>query len=85
MNESILDSVLADDPGGIIGVYLYGSSTTTGLFPESDVDLLLVTRRSMTSEERKSLVSMLLGFSGWKDHAKEFPDVADRRPLDVTS
>ena len=45
LTRTVLDRVLADDPGGIIGVYLYGSSTTTGLGPESDVDLLFVTRK----------------------------------------
>lgn len=83
--QAVLDRVLADGPGGIIGVYLYGSITSTGLSAESDVDLLLMTHRSMLAEERRSLVSLLLGFSGWKGHAEEFPDVADRRPLDVTS
>lgn len=83
--RSFLDRVLADDPGGIVGAYLYGSSTTTGLGPESDVDLLLVTRRSLTTLERASLVATLLGLSGWKGHAADFPNVADRRPLDVTS
>ncbi|NUL46231.1 DUF4111 domain-containing protein [Cellulosimicrobium funkei] len=81
----VLDRVLAIDPGEIIGAYLYGSSTTTGLGPESDVDLLFVTRRSLTPEERISLVSTLLGFSGWTGHAEAFPDVANRRPLEVTS
>lgn len=83
--RTVLDKVLANDAGGIIGVYLYGSSTMTGLGPESDVDLLLVTRRSLMLEERRSLVSLLLGLSGWKGHAKSFPDVANRRPLEVTS
>ena len=83
--QAVLDSVLDDGPSGIIGVYLYGSSTTTGLSAESDVDLLLVTRRSMLAKERRSLVSSTVEFSGWKGHAKDFPDVADRRPLDVTS
>lgn len=83
--QTVLDRVLTADPGGIVGVYLYGSSTTTGLGPESDVDLLLVTRRALTSQERASLVSTLLGLSGWKGHADVFPEVANRRPLEVTS
>ena len=83
--QTVLDRVLTADPGGIVGVYLYGSSTTTGLGPESDVDLLLVTRRALTSQERASLVSTLLGLSGWKGHADVFPEVASRRPLEVTS
>lgn len=83
--DTVLDSVLAEDPGGIIGIYLYGSSTTTGLGPESDIDLLLVTRRSLTASERTSLISILLGLSGWRGHVDVFPEVADRRPLEVTS
>ncbi len=31
--RTVLDRVLAIDPGGIVGVYLYGSSTSTGLGP----------------------------------------------------
>ena len=85
LTGTVLDRVLTADPGGIVGVYLYGSSTTTGLGPESDVDLLLMTRRSLTSQERASLVSTLLGLSGWKGHADVFPEVANRRPLEVTS
>ncbi|WP_176747328.1 MULTISPECIES: nucleotidyltransferase domain-containing protein [unclassified Brevibacterium] len=83
--RTVLDRVLAIDPGGIVGVYLYGSSTSTGLGPESDVDLLLVTRRSLTPQDRASLISTLLGLSGWKGHAEAFPEVASRRPLEVTS
>src|SRR5690625_5581966 len=83
--QTVLDRVLTADPGGIVGVYLYGSSTTTGLGPDRDVDLLLVTRRALTSQERASLVSTLLGLSGWKGHADVFPAVANRRPLEVTS
>lgn len=83
--RTFLERVLTDDPGGIIGVYLYGSSTTTGLGPESDIDLLLVTRKSLLPGERRSLIASLLELSGWKGHASDFPDVADRRPLEVTS
>lgn len=82
--RTVLDRILESDPGGVIGVYLYGSSTTTGLGPESDVDLLLVTRTSLTVEERSRLVVSLLGLSGWKGHAQSFPEVAGRLPLEVT-
>jgi predicted nucleotidyltransferase len=82
---TVLERILDSDPGGLIGVYLYGSSTTTGLGPESDIDLLLVTRVSLTLEERRRLVATLLELSGWKGHAGTFPEVVDRRPLEVTS
>lgn len=81
----VLRNVLSESPGGIVGAYLYGSSTTTGLGPESDIDLLLVTRESLTIRERRSLIALLLEHSGWEGHAQTFPEVADQRPLEVTS
>ncbi|MCJ7859208.1 aminoglycoside adenylyltransferase domain-containing protein [Corynebacterium kalidii] len=83
--RTFLDRVLVHDPGGIVGVYLYGSSTTSRLAPESDVDLLLVTDRSMQTDERASLLSEVLALSGWVGHSGTFPEVAHRRPLEVTS
>lgn len=72
-------------PGDVIGAYLYGSATTTGLRPDSDIDLLIVTRRSLIDSERTALASLLLSLSGWKGHALRFPDAADRRPVELTS
>lgn len=72
------------DPGGIIGLYLYGSAVSL-LRPDSDVDLLLLTRRSLTAEERAELIALLLVHSGWRGHADRFPDAAERRPLELTS
>src|SRR5699024_12838323 len=59
--QTVLDRLLTADPGGIVGVYLYGSSTTTGLGPGSDVDLVLVTRRSLTSPQRASWLCTYCG------------------------
>lgn len=81
----VLDHLCCENPGGLVGVYLYGSGATTGLRPDSDIDLLVLTHRSLTSAERISLVSMLLGVSGWSGHGSQFPEVAGRRPLEVTS
>lgn len=72
-------------PGDLVGVYLYGSATTTGLRPDSDIDLLMLTRRSLSESERSAVVALLLDLSGWKGHAERFPNAADRRPLEVTS
>lgn len=72
-------------PGDLVGVYLYGSATTTGLRPDSDIDLLILTHRSLTDSERSALVSVLLDLSGWKGHDANFPSAADRQPLEVTS
>ncbi|WP_109469983.1 acetyltransferase [Mycolicibacter heraklionensis] len=87
--EALLTPVLSylDDhrPGDLAGAYLYGSAATSGLRPDSDVDLLVLTRTSLSEAERASLVAMLLGVSGWRGHAAQFPEVADRRPLELTS
>jgi len=80
----VLDHLLEEDPGGVVGVYLYGSGAASGLRPNSDIDLLFLTRRSLTSTERVALVSLLLGVSGWKGHESDFPEAADRRPLELT-
>lgn len=84
-----LDPLLAfvdrEDPGGTVGLYLYGSAVAGGLRPESDVDLLMVTRRSLSTAERAALTGALLELSGWSGHAERFPEVASRRPLELTS
>lgn len=67
------------DPGGVLGLYLFGSSVIGGLRPESDIDLLMVTERSLTGDERGALVTFLLGFSGRR------ASVTPGRPLEVTS
>lgn len=81
----VLDHLCREDPGGLVGVYVYGSGAATGLRPGSDIDLLVLTRRSLTPAERFSLVSTLLSVSGWSGHESQFPEVAGRRPLEVTS
>lgn len=83
--EQVLAHLEDEDPGEVAGVYLYGSAATTGLAPDSDIDLLILTCRPLTTPERASLVSRLLSVSGWKGHALRFPEAAERRPLDVTS
>lgn len=88
MNEllaPVLGHLDQSAPGDVIGFYLYGSATTTGLRPDSDIDLLMLTRRSLTDFERSALVSLLLEVSGWKGHAGRFPEAATRQPLEVTS
>lgn len=83
--DPLLAFVDAEDPGGVVGLYLYGSAVTGGLRPESDVDLLMVTRRSLSAAERGALTTRLLALSGWSGHAERFPEVASRRPLELTS
>ncbi|MBB0246374.1 DUF4111 domain-containing protein [Streptomyces alkaliphilus] len=80
----VVEHLRREDPGGVVGLYLYGSAVTGGLRPDSDVDLLLLTHRSLTAAERADLVRLLLGISGWRGHARRFPDAVHRRPVELT-
>ena len=75
----LTEELSRDDPGGLLGVYLFGSWVTGGLRPDSDIDLLTVTTRSLSLAERQRLVGFLLQFSGRR------ATVAPGRPLEVTS
>lgn len=66
-------------------MYGDGSAVGAGPRPDSDVDLLLLTRRSLPRGGRAALVRLLPTVSGGKGHADRFPDAAGRRPLDLTS
>lgn len=57
----LLKMVLESD---LLGVYLYGSSLVGGLQKYSDIDLLVVTNRATTSEEKNRLIASLLQISG---------------------
>lgn len=57
----LLKTTLGDD---LLGVYLFGSSLVGGLQKYSDIDLLAVTNRVTTPEEKKNLVANLLQISG---------------------
>lgn len=66
-------------PGEPQGVYLTGSWVIGGLRPDSDIDLLLVTKRSLSPYDRNDLLDFLLQFSGRR------ATVCPGRPLEVTS
>lgn len=48
----------------IVGIYLHGSATAGGLKPTSDIDILVLTNRPMTPDERRELIRRLLPMSG---------------------
>ena len=60
------------------GVYLFGSAVRGGLRTDSDLDLLVVTHRSMTEDERRTMIHGLLGRSRSSAHR-------ERRHLEVTA
>lgn len=57
----IVKRVLGTD---LLGVYLYGSYLIGGLQKYSDIDLFVVTNRSITAEEKIELTTHLLQISG---------------------
>ena len=57
----IVRNVLGDTA---LGAYLYGSAVAGGLRPESDLDLLVVSGRSLTDDERAAIIKRLLPISG---------------------
>ena len=83
MQEPVVDRLAEHldktDPGGVLGLYLFGSSVAGGLRPSSDIDLLVVTERSLGLDERESLVEFLLKFSGRR------ATIEPGRPLELTS
>lgn len=81
--DPLLNHLDSANPGGVVGVYLYGSSVSSGLRPDSDVDVLMLTRRSLDREERAALVALLLGISGGKGHTSESAEAP--RPIELTS
>ncbi|MFJ9011027.1 aminoglycoside adenylyltransferase family protein [Streptomyces canus] len=57
----IVHRTLSDTP---LGIYLHGSAVLAGLRPHSDIDVLVVVRRSLTHDERRDLLSELMRVSG---------------------
>ncbi|MGW0773598.1 aminoglycoside adenylyltransferase family protein [Streptomyces sp. NPDC002835] len=58
---TLVREVLGED---LIGAYLHGSAVLGGLRPGSDIDVLAVSRRSASPEQRRQLVDRLLDVSG---------------------
>ncbi|MBX6749352.1 MAG: DUF4111 domain-containing protein [Micromonosporaceae bacterium] len=59
----------------LVGIYLHGSSVLGGLKPASDLDVLVVARRSLDEDQRRSLVAGLMAVSG---------STAGERPVELT-
>jgi streptomycin 3"-adenylyltransferase len=57
----VIRDVLGD---AVLAAYLYGSAVAGGLGPDSDLDVLVVGRRSLTGGERAAIIQRLLPISG---------------------
>jgi streptomycin 3"-adenylyltransferase len=61
--------VVSEELGGaLVGAYLFGSAVLGGLKARSDLDVLAVTSRRTTADEKRRLVSRLLALSGEPRH-----------------
>lgn len=58
---ALVQQVLGPD---LVGAYLFGSAVLGGLRPDSDLDVLALSRRATTLGERQALVDRLLAISG---------------------
>ncbi len=66
----LVRAVLGDD---VLGVQRYGSAVHGGLQPLSDLDLLVLTRRTTAQASRRALVERLLTISGPEPGARPRP------------
>ncbi|MCO5141611.1 MAG: DUF4111 domain-containing protein [Oligoflexia bacterium] len=76
--DQILDSLVYVLGEKILGIYLTGSLLKCGSMPLSDVDLLVITKDSISKLERRNLIDKLLPLSA-------YPPIANGlQPLEVT-
>ncbi len=62
--QTLQDLITRAAPGSPVAMYLTGSYCDGGLRPESDLDILLITRVPLQVGERRMLIEHLLGYSG---------------------
>ncbi|MER5402136.1 aminoglycoside adenylyltransferase family protein [Streptomyces sp. NPDC002599] len=63
----LVEGVLGQD---VLGTYLHGSCVLGGLRPASDVDVLVISRRRMDEQDRRTLLGGLLRISGSRNKAR---------------
>ena len=77
--QTLQELITGEELGSPVAAYLTGSSCDGGLRPDSDLDILLITRVALQASERRILVEHLLGHSGRR--ATSQPG----RPVELTS
>ena len=76
-----LDSLVTGVEGilgtGLLGMYLHGSAVLGGLRPDSDINVLVVSTRRTTADEKRRLIELILAVSGAKS------STAPGRPIEL--
>jgi streptomycin 3"-adenylyltransferase len=62
--ERLVDGIRDALGPNLVGAYLHGSAALGGLRPRSDIDVIVVTVRSMTLGERRGVIDVCLEVSG---------------------
>lgn len=62
--ESIVEGLRDVLRGDLIGAYLHGSAVLGGLRPDSDIDVVVVSARRTSVDEKRRLINLLLSISG---------------------
>ena len=68
--ERVVDGVREALRPALLGVYLFGSAVLGGLRPKSDIDVMALTRRPTTPDEKRDLIRHLLAVSGRQRHVE---------------
>jgi len=75
--ELLLEGVRDVLRDNLVGAYLHGSALLGGFRPDSDIDVLVVSRRRTTADEKLSLIDLLLSLSGRR------ASLRPRRPIEL--
>jgi predicted nucleotidyltransferase len=62
--ELLLEGVRSVLRGDLLGAYLHGSAVLGGFRPDSDIDVVVVSTRRSTVDEKRRLIDLLLSISG---------------------
>lgn len=62
--ESLVEGVRDVLRGDLVAAYLHGSAVLGGFRPHSDIDVIVVSARRTTADEKRRLIDVLLSISG---------------------
>ena len=62
--ESVVEGIREVLDGDLVGAYLHGSAVLGGFRPDSDIDVMVVSSRGTTVDEKRRLIDLFLSISG---------------------